>query len=151
SAGKRFSEELNTKRRLQTNHSNKGKSMGLIKRNTLINLSCVVVVGSVLTTLLYAESSDRKEKAPLVTKDKVIKDAAVNIQDGRNIFRHDTYGDEAFWGDALQLHQAIQGSRFGGVGPGVSPKTALALGLKVDSDALTASVLKALRNGEVDL
>src|SRR5262249_31098721 len=74
-----------------------------------------------------------------------------NIHDGRSIFRYDTYGDEAFWGDALQLHQAIQGSRFGGVGPGVSPKTALTLGLKVDSDALPPQVLSALRQGKIHL
>ena len=41
---------------------------------------------------------------------------------GRNIFRYDTFGDEAFWGDTLQLHQAIAGAKNGGVGPGVSPK-----------------------------
>src|SRR5215831_19094041 len=135
----------------KTNHSNEGKSMGLIKGNTLINLGYMVVVGSALTTSLYAQSSGRSEKAPLVTKDAIVKKAAVNIQDGRNIFRYDTYGDEAFWGDALQLHQAIQGSQFGGVGPGVSPKTALALGLKVDSDALPAQVLNQLRNGQINL
>src|SRR5262245_45528575 len=118
---------------------------------TFIKLGYVVVVGSVLTSPLCAQSSDANDRAPLVAKDSIIKNAAVNIQDGRNIFRYDTYGDEAFWGDALQLHQAIQGSRFGGVGPGVSPKTALALGLKVDSDALPAPVLRALRKGQVDL
>ena len=122
--------------------------MRFTEKHTLINLGCLIVVGSVLTPL-YAQSSDTN--APLVTKDPIIKNAAVNIEDGRNIFRYDTYGDEAFWGDALQLHQAIQGSRFGGVGPGVSPKTALALGLKVDSDALPAQVLTALRRGQVNL
>ena len=54
------------------------------------------------------------------------------IDDGRQIFRYDTFGDEAFWGDALRLHQAIAGEAHGGVGPGVSPRTALAVGLKVD-------------------
>jgi hypothetical protein len=125
--------------------------MGLIRRNTLINLGYLVMVVSALTTPLYAQPSGTNDNAPLVTKDGIIKNAAVNIQDGQNIFRYDTYGDEAFWGDALQLHQAVQGSRFGGVGPGVSPKTALALGLKVDSDALPASVLNALRHGQIDL
>ncbi len=88
---------------------------------------------------------------PLVTSDPVLTNAAINIQNGRNLFRYDTYGDEAFPGDALQLHQAIQGSRFGVVGPGVSPKTALALGLKADADALPAKVLNALRKGQIDL
>src|SRR5512144_1693977 len=45
------------------------------------------------------------------------------IDEGRQIFRYDTCGDEAFWGDALQLHKAIAGANNGGVGDGVSPKT----------------------------
>src|SRR5690349_9067262 len=57
------------------------------------------------------------------------------MEGGRQIFRFDTFGDENFWGDALRLHQAIAGSKFGGVGPGVSPRTALAVGLKIDSQA----------------
>ena len=57
-------------------------------------------------------------------------------EQGRHIFRFDTFGDQAFWGGSLKLHQAIEGSKFGGVGPGVSPTTALAVGLKVDVDTL---------------
>jgi hypothetical protein len=71
--------------------------------------------------------------------------------EGRRIFRFDTFGDEAFWGDALQLHQAIAGEELGGVGPGVSPRTALAVGLKVDETALPRPLKNALRKGKVDL
>jgi cytochrome c5 len=115
--------------------------MRFTQKNTLSNFACAAVIGAVLTTPAYGQKS----------KDPIVANATATIQDGRNIFRYDTYGDEAFWGDALQLHQAIQGSQFGGVGPGVSPKTALALGLKVDSDALPASVLNALKHGQVNL
>ena len=73
------------------------------------------------------------------------------LSEGRRTFRFDTFGDEDFWGGTLKLHQAIEGSAFGGVGAGVSPKTALAVGLKVDVDALPAPVLNALRSGKVDL
>jgi hypothetical protein len=73
------------------------------------------------------------------------------IEAGRKTFRFDTFGDEAFWGDALQLHRAIAGGRFGGVGPGLSPKQALALGLKVDADALPAEFCDNLRAGRVNL
>ena len=73
------------------------------------------------------------------------------IDEGRNIFRFDTFGDEAFWGDALRLHQAIEGSSFGGVGAGVSPQAALDLGLKVDVDALPKSIEKDLEKGNLDL
>ena len=38
------------------------------------------------------------------------------MTDGRQTFRFETFGDEAFWGDTLKLHQAIEGSKFGGVG-----------------------------------
>lgn len=70
---------------------------------------------------------------------------------GRQTFRFDTFGDEAFWGDTIKLHLAIEGTRFGGVGPGVSPKTTLAVGLKVDVDALPADLVKNLRNSQVNL
>src|ERR687885_440626 len=73
------------------------------------------------------------------------------IVKGRQIFRYDTFGDEVFWGDTLQLHQAIEGSKFGGVGPGVSPKTALAVGLKVDMDALPADLVAKVKAGQVNL
>ena len=73
------------------------------------------------------------------------------ISQGRQIFRYDTFGDETFWGDTLKLHRAIAGSANGGVGPGVSPKTALAVGLKVDMDALPAAVVNAIKAGQVDL
>jgi cytochrome c5 len=70
---------------------------------------------------------------------------------GRNVFRHDTFGDQAFWGGQLQLHKAIEGAKLGGVGPGVSPKTALAVGLKVDANALPASLITSLKQGKVNL
>ncbi len=70
---------------------------------------------------------------------------------GRQTFRFDTFGDERFWGDTLKLHQAIEGARFGGVGPGVSPATALGAGLKVDVTMLPPSLVDALRGGRVNL
>jgi hypothetical protein len=73
------------------------------------------------------------------------------IDEGRRIFRYDTFGDEAYWGGTLQLHKAIEGERFGGVGGGVSPRTALSVGLKVDVDALPPSLQNRLRAGRVNL
>src|SRR6266496_831939 len=77
--------------------------------------------------------------------------ALQRIERGRNTFRFDTFGDEDFWGGTLQLHKAIEGQKLGGVGPGVDPATALAVGLKVDQDALPESLIQALRKGKVDL
>jgi hypothetical protein len=73
------------------------------------------------------------------------------FEQGRHVFRYDTFGDEAFWGGALKLHRAIEGSKLGGVGPGLSPANALAAGLKVDAAALPRPVVKAIKNGKVDL
>lgn len=73
------------------------------------------------------------------------------LDEGRRTFRFDTFGDETFWGNTLRLHEAIEGSALGGVGPGVSPRTALAVGLKVDVDALPETLVSDLKAGRVDL
>lgn len=95
-------------------------------------------------------AASSKEKLP--KNDQIIeKNGHEMIEEGRRIFRYDTFGDEAFWSDALKIHQAIAGAKNGGVGPGVSPKTALAVGLKVDVDALPADLVKQLKEGKVNL
>ena len=73
------------------------------------------------------------------------------ITEGKQTFRYDTFGDEAFWGDALQLHNAIQGSAHGGVGDGISPKMALSVGLKVDMDVLPAALVAEIKAGKVNM
>src|SRR3954465_933592 len=73
------------------------------------------------------------------------------IAQGRNVFRYDTFGYQAVWGGVLGLHKAIEGAKLGGVGPGVSPKTALALGLKVDAAAIPPDVAAAIKAGKVNL
>jgi len=85
------------------------------------------------------------------SRDAVQQNAIQLIEEGRQTFRFDTFGDEDFWGGTLKLHQAIEGAKLGGIGSGVSPKTALAVGLKVDVDALPANVLSALNHGQVNL
>jgi hypothetical protein len=81
----------------------------------------------------------------------VVKNATERIKRGRRTFRFDTFGDEAFWGGTLQLHKAIAGAGLGGVGPGVSPATAFAVGLKIDVDAIPASLRQQVAQGAVDL
>lgn len=73
------------------------------------------------------------------------------VKQGRQIFRFDTFGDEAFWGGTLGLHKAIEGSALGGIGPGVSPISALSAGLKVDVDALPGSLVQQVLHGQVNL
>jgi mono/diheme cytochrome c family protein len=82
---------------------------------------------------------------------EIARHAQAMLDEGKRTFRYDTFGSEVFWGDALQLHKAIAGEKSGGVGPGVSPKTALSVGLKVDADALPESLKKQLKAGKVNL
>jgi mono/diheme cytochrome c family protein len=58
----------------------------------------------------------------------------VSVNSGKSIFRHFTFGDEQKWTDTLQLHQVIASA--------VDPMTALAVGLKVDADALPPGTLE---------
>jgi hypothetical protein len=64
------------------------------------------------------------------------------IDAGRQIFRYDTFGDEQLWTDLLRMHEVVAN---------VPPATALAVGLKVDVDALPPAVIEALQAGQVDL
>src|SRR5690242_10378977 len=82
---------------------------------------------------------------------QILVNATRMISEGRRTFRSDTFGDEAFWGDTLRLHLAVEGERLGGVGPGVSPRAALEAGLKVDVDALPRALINRLRRGQVNL
>lgn len=115
----------------------------------------VRIVGVSFALLLLASAltigrpkSDENQKSE---HDPVVENAAREVQNGRQTFRFDTFGDETFWGDSLKLHQAIEGARFGGVGPGLSPANALALGLKVDVDALPRDLLENVEKGRVNL
>jgi hypothetical protein len=65
-----------------------------------------------------------------------------NHRNGQAIFRYDTFGDEQLWTDVLRMHEVIAT---------VPPTTALAVGLKVDVEALPPEIIAALQAGEVDL
>jgi hypothetical protein len=107
--------------------------------------AAIGVALTVLTIGQHALGDDDKDR------EVVSQNARDMIAQGRTTFRFDTFGDEAFWGDTLKLHRAIEGAALGGVGAGVSPKTALAVGLKVDADALPSSLVDQVRNGAVNL
>jgi hypothetical protein len=119
-----------------------------MKKNTLIT-SAFLLAGIVF--LASIPPAVQSQGSGTIKKDPAADNAVQLVTQGRQIFRFDTFGDQTFWGGALKLHQAIEGSRFGGVGSGVSPKTALTVGLKVDVDALPASLLQQLQQGAVDL
>ncbi len=73
------------------------------------------------------------------------------INEGKETFRFDTFGDEDFWSGLLHLDKAIAGINNGGFGAGVSPRTALTVGLKVDAEALPADIVAGIGSGAIDL
>jgi hypothetical protein len=73
------------------------------------------------------------------------------LSEGREIFRYDSFGSEAFWGGKLRLHEAVLGEAQGGVGPGLTPKQALELGLKVDVGKLPKILVESIQAGAVSL
>jgi hypothetical protein len=107
----------------------------------------LMVAGAVL----FNVNAVSKPASPTVKASEADASNLALFMKGRDIFRHDTFGDEAFWGGQLGLHKAIKGASNGGVGPGVSPKTALSVGLKVDSGLLPKAVVDAIKKGKVDL
>jgi hypothetical protein len=84
-------------------------------------------------------------------KNPAVDNATKLILQGQQIFRFDTFGDQAFWGDMLKLHMAISGAQHGGVGAGLSPTAALSAGLKVDVDAVPANLQQQILRGAVNL
>jgi len=111
------------------------------------------LAGSAALTQASGEvnTPSQSQRAGILYADPINDNAVKMIQDGRQTFRFDTFGDEAFWGDTLHLHQAIEGAKNGGVGPGVSPKTALSVGLKADMDALPADLVAQIKVNKIDL
>ena len=122
-----------------------------------------VVIVLILFTLAYActttqpkgvetDPAVRAQKAPQKSFDDRVDDhASEMLKEGKRIFRYDTFGSEDFWGGKLRLHEAILGEKLGGVGPGVTARQALQLGLKVDIAALPKILVEVLKTRAVDL
>ncbi len=89
-----------------------------------------------------AAGSDAGAARDAEARDPAARNAERMIREGRRTFRFDTFGDEAFWTDTLKLDAAVEK---------VSPRTALAVGLKVDVDALPQAVADAVQAGQVNL
>jgi mono/diheme cytochrome c family protein len=100
--------------------------------------SIVFMFAMALAVSGFAPSTTQAEQNAAASE----QDFGTRHRDGQAIFRFDTFGDEQLWTDVLRMHEAI---------PTVDPVTALAVGLKVDVDALPDDVVAALRAGEVDL
>ena len=93
--------------------------MRLISAASIVFVLAVVFVVSGFTPATHAE---QRAQAPA--------EHGPRQRNGQHIFRFDTFGDEQLWTDVLRMHEVL---------PTVDPATALAVGLKVDVDALPAS------------
>jgi hypothetical protein len=90
-----------------------------VRANVLASVAALLLV---IATIAVSRSNS--VKADNTKRNPVVDNASQKVLTGEQIFRFDTFGDEAFWGDTLKLHQAIEGAKLGGVGPGVSPAAA---------------------------
>jgi len=94
-------------------------------KKTLVFL---IILGSFLVCFTLesprGRAAQKKSVQPSGFDATIRKNSQQMMENGRHIFRYDTLGSEAFWGDASQLHRALAGAKNGGVGDGVSPKTA---------------------------
>lgn len=84
------------------------------------------------TLLLLALSPSAPAGEPVKAPDPIVSHAQQMLDEGRQTFRYDTFGDQVFWSRTLKLHQALQT---------VTPRTALAVGLKVDAEAVPPGLL----------
>src|SRR5689334_5470123 len=129
------------------------KRRGPVNRREKLLLKLIILLVGISVAMVYSLDRGRAQRADKESAfDRQISENSRRMfEEGKQIFRYDTFGDEAYWSDKLKLHQAIQGSKLGGVGDGVSPKTALAVGLKVDMDALPADLVEQVKANKVDL
>lgn len=102
-----------------------------MKATSILSRLSIAVASLLLIAVLFAG----------FTQEKPIQ-SQTSPSDGQSIFRFDTFGDEQLWTDTLQMQKAIAT---------VSPKTALSVGLKVDSDALPADIINALKADKLNL
>jgi hypothetical protein len=100
--------------------------------------------------VLYSCTTARVDTSTAESRRAINAHGSELIDRGREIFRFDTFGSEAFW-TKTRLHDAIAGEKNGGVGPGVSPNAALKLGLKVDLQKAPKAILPLIQEGALGL
>jgi hypothetical protein len=116
----------------------------------LLGILCIVIIS---ISLIQCTNSTSAQAVTSQNEngDPIAENAKKMLAEGKQTFRFETFGDESYWTDALQIHKAIAGEKNGGIGAGLSPKAALAAGLKVDMDVIPADVAAAIKAGKVNL
>ena len=121
-----------------------------IKTATVIGIILLIVSISQFMQCTNSTNSQPK-KTTGEKEDPTMDNSNKMLAEGKQTFRFETFGDEAYWSTSLQLDKAIAGQKNGGVGAGLSPKAALAAGLKVDMDVIPADVAADIKAGKVNL
>jgi len=126
-----------------------------MKLTSIKTVTVIVTILLIVTMSQFMQCTNSSNGQPPKTtgenEDPIMDNANKMLTEGKQTFRFETFGDEAYWSASLQLDKAIEGQKNGGIGAGLSPKAALAAGLKVDMDVIPADVASAIKAGKVNL
>jgi len=122
------------------------------KTTAVISIMILVIMTSQLVQCKTTKADKRTELDmsgdPDEFDDAIKENSKELFEKGQAVFRFETFGDEVFWTDQLQLHKVIADDKHGGIGKGLSPKEALDAGLKVDLAILPGFLRKKIRDGK---
>src|SRR3954470_22972786 len=126
-----------------------------MRKSLLVTLTIVGFV-ALSTTLLQCKTTKTDTRNhpdmsgdPNDFNDAIEKNMKQMFDKGKAVFRFETFGDEAFWTDQLQLNKVIADEKHGGTGKGLTPKQALDAGLKVDLAVLPRALRRKIRQGKL--
>jgi hypothetical protein len=119
----------------------------------IFSLTCFIFLSAILIQCKTTQRANRDTADlsgdPDEFNDEIEKNMKQMFDKGKAVFRFETFGDEAFWTDQLQLHKVIADEKHGGTGKGLAPKDALAAGLKVDLAILPRGLRRQIREGKL--
>jgi hypothetical protein len=96
------------------------------KKNTIMRYKQQIVVSLISIAVIgFVQCEKGFNNNPVELVPASVSEGKGLINEGKNIFRFDTFGDEEFWSGLLHIDKAIAGAANGGFGNGVSPRTAL--------------------------
>jgi hypothetical protein len=119
-------------------------------KSVLFVLSGVILFIILVQCSTHEKSREKEDESgkPDAWNSSINDNAKELMEKGKDVFRYETFGDEIFWTDKLQMHKAIADSKHGGIGGGLTPKDALAAGLKVDLTILPVFLKKKIEEGK---
>jgi hypothetical protein len=123
-----------------------------IKKTSVAAVSILLAAISIILVECNTHSKLRKEPDEEGNPDRwwaTTKDYSKEmLEKGQAVFRYETFGDEVFWTDKLQLHKVLVSEKHGGIGKGLTPKEALAAGIKVNLKLLPEFLKQKIKEGK---